>query len=99
MTSLQDKVRRHLKESWQSAERQETMNEYIEEGQAFLMRYCPSIDWDADLRAISLLKNYVLYADSGALDDFVANYKPELIALSNLGRAKRHEAEQSENLQ
>lgn len=91
MASLQDKVRRHLKESWQSEERKAAMNDYIEEGQAFLSRYCPSIDWDANPRAVSLLKNYVLYADSGAVDEFIKNYKPELIALSNVGRAKQYE--------
>lgn len=89
MASLQDKVRRHLKESWQSEERKAAMNDYIEEGQAFLSRYCPSINWDSDLRAISLLKNYVLYADSGAVDEFIVNYKSELFALSNLGKTKK----------
>lgn len=89
MTSLQDKVRRHLKESWQSEERKAAMNDYIEEGQAFLNRYCPSINWDSDLRAISLLKNYVLYADSGAVEEFIVNYKSELFALSNLGKTKK----------
>lgn len=89
MTSLQDKVRRHLKESWQSEERKAAMNDYIQEGQAFLNRYCPSINWDSDLRAISLLKNYVLYADSGAVEEFIVNYKSELFALSNLGKTKK----------
>lgn len=86
MDSLQEIVRRHLKESWQTEERKAQIQDYINEGQEFLERYCPSIDWSSDLRAVSLLKNYVLYADNNALDDFALNYKKEIFALSNLGR-------------
>ena len=62
------------------------LTDLADEGERFLKRYCPKLDFDSPTPERGLLCEYVRYSLSNALDDFVVNYKPELIALSNKGR-------------
>lgn len=60
----------------------------IAEGLAYLKKYSPSADFQSDEFAISLLKNYVLYALSNATDDFKANYREDIMLFRDEGSAK-----------
>lgn len=60
----------------------------IAEGLAYLKKYSPSADFQSDEFAISLLKNYVLYALSNATDDFKVNYREDIMLFRDEGSAK-----------
>lgn len=89
-------VKRQLYQSNADVNMDALLNDYIEEGKAFLNRYCADLDYNKPGRARSLLIDYIRYALSNARDDFPANYRSELIALSNLGRTKVYVEKQNQ---
>lgn len=66
----------------------EKLKHLIAEGLAYLKKYSPSADFQSDEFAISLLKNYVLYALSNATDDFKVNYREDIMLFRDEGSAK-----------
>lgn len=84
---LLNQIKVDLGYKWCDDSTNEKLKHLIAEGLAYLKKYSPSADFQSDEFAISLLKNYVLYALSNATDDFKVNYKDEIILFSDLGRA------------
>ena len=73
---------------WCDDSTNEKLKHLIEEGLAYLKKYSPSADFQSDEFAISLLKNYVLYALSNATDDFKSNYREDIMLFRDEGSAK-----------
>lgn len=73
---------------WCDDSTNEKLKRLIAEGLAYLKKYSPSADFQSDEFAISLLKNYVLYALSNATDDFKVNYREDIMLFRDEGSAK-----------
>lgn len=73
---------------WCDDSTNEKLKHLIAEGLAYLKKYGPSADFQSDEFAISLLKNYVLYALSNATDDFKVNYREDIMLFRDEGSAK-----------
>lgn len=73
---------------WCDDSTNEKLKHLIAEGLAYLKKYSPSADFQSDEFAISLLKNYVLYALSNATDDFKFNYREDIMLFRDEGSAK-----------
>ena len=73
---------------WCDDSTNEKLKHLIAEGLAYLKKYSPSADFQSDEFAISLLKNYVLYALSNAIDDFKVNYREDIMLFRDEGSAK-----------
>lgn len=73
---------------WCDDSTNEKLKHLIAEGLAYLKKYSPSADFQSDEFAISLLKNYVLYALSNATDDFKVNYREDIMLFRDEGSAK-----------
>ena len=73
---------------WCDDSTNEKLKHLIAEGLAYLKTYSPSADFQSDEFAISLLKNYVLYALSNATDDFKVNYREDIMLFRDEGSAK-----------
>lgn len=73
---------------WCDDSTNEKLKHLIAEGLAYLKKYSPSADFQSDEFAISLLKNYVLYALSNATDDFKVNYREDIMFFRDEGSAK-----------
>lgn len=58
----------------------EMLFQAIQEGNYYLSRLVGNIDYDEDLQARMLLKNYVLYSYHNRLDDFEDNYAKTIVA-------------------
>ena len=52
----------------------------IREGNYRLTKLVGTIDYDEDLTARALLKNYVLYAYNSRTDEFFENYSDEILS-------------------
>lgn len=89
-------VKRQVFQSNADSETEALIKDYIDEGKAFLGRYCADLDYEKPGRARSLLVEFVRYALAQAKDDFAQNYRTELIALSNVGRAKAYAEKQEQ---
>ncbi len=89
-------VKRQVFQSNADSEMEALIKDYIDEGKAFLGRYCAGLDYEKPGRARSLLVEFVRYALAQAKDDFAQNYRTELIALSNVGRAKAYAEKQEQ---
>lgn len=86
---LLELVKRQLGYKWCDQDMINSISEQIEDGKAFLNRFALIPDFKADPYARSLLVSYVRYARAGALDDFRANYRTDLLSLSDHGRVGR----------
>lgn len=97
MTDLLPYILRGLRIAWASASEKELLQDLICEGQAFLMKYDPSIDWQTDNVARPLLLEYVRYARASARDEFKTNYAEELLSLTHgaMARKAHDDAEES----
>lgn len=73
---------------WCDDSTNQKLKHLIAEGLAYLKKYSPSADFQSDEFAISLLKNYVLYALSNATDDFKVNYREDIMLFRDEGSAK-----------
>lgn len=73
---------------WCDDSTNEKLKHLIAEGLSYLKKYSPSADFQSDEFAISLLKNYVLYALSNATDDFKVNYREDIMLFRDEGSAK-----------
>lgn len=73
---------------WCDDSTNEKLKHLIAEGLAYLKKYSPSADFQSDEFALSLLKNYVLYALSNATDDFKVNYREDIMLFRDEGSAK-----------
>lgn len=73
---------------WCDDSTNEKLKHLIAEGLAYLKKYSPSADFQSDEFAISLLKNYVLYALSNATDDFKVNYREDIMLFRDEGSIK-----------
>lgn len=82
MDGFIDKLKRHLGLLWVDESEEQTIKEQIEEGLAYLKRFDPSFSYD-DPQQAGLLITLVRYIRAGAVDDFEANYKREILALSD----------------
>lgn len=82
---------------WCDDSTNEKLKHLIVEGLAYLKKYSPSADFQSDEFAISLLKNYVLYALSNATDDFKVNYREDIMLFRDEGSAKNVNQETIKN--
>lgn len=81
-------IKTDLGYKWCDDATNEKLKNLIAEGLAYLKKYSPSADFQSDEFAISLLKNYVLYALSNATDDFKVNYREDIMLFRDEGSAK-----------
>ena len=90
-----DLIKSALQITWCPPIEEARLIELIAQGQAFLLRYDPTIEWDTDFEARSLLVEYVRYARANARDDFSMNYAQEILSLNTrqLGRKEKYDAE------
>lgn len=58
----------------------EALTNYIKEGNAELSKLVENIDYNKDLIARSLLKNYVHYAYFKRIPDFFENYQSNIVS-------------------
>jgi hypothetical protein len=82
---LADDIKLQLGYRWTDEQTDRLIGLLIQEGQAFLERYKPNIDYESDHFARSLLADYVRYAMASARDDFKKNYFEEILSLSDEG--------------
>lgn len=85
---LLNQIKVDLGYKWCDDSTNEKLKHLIAEGLAYLKKYSPSADFQSDEFAISLLKNYVLYALSNATDDFKVNYREDIMLFRDEGSAK-----------
>lgn len=85
---LLNQIKVDLGYKWCDDSTNEKLKYLIAEGLAYLKKYSPSADFQSDEFAISLLKNYVLYALSNATDDFKVNYREDIMLFRDEGSAK-----------
>lgn len=86
--AILDVVKRECSLTNCNAEMEQVLTDYIEEGQAFLERYCRDLNYEKAGQERTLLVEYVRYRLASALDDFKVNYFTEILSLSNRGLAQ-----------
>lgn len=95
LDSVATTLRNELKEEFQIPPYfpDESLERYVKEGDAFFTNLVKEIDYDTDLQARSLLKNYVFYAYHKKLDEFVINYNSNIVTwqMSLVGRGEGNE--------
>jgi len=88
MDALTETIAREVGYEWSDNSTAMLLLDYIEEGEAFLIRYDPKADFNEDKFIRGLLVEYVRYALANARDDFKRNYAEEILYLSHMGRVK-----------
>lgn len=75
------------------------VQDMMERGQEYLSRYDPGIDWTKPTpMQKGLLKDFCLYEQSNALDDFKVNYRAELLDLYHDYLSRQSEAENADDV-
>lgn len=82
MERLLEDVKNFLDITWEMelGERKK-LSGIIERGKAFLKGKIGQCDFEGETPEKDLLLNYCMYARAGQVDEFVKNYKQEIIAL------------------
>ncbi len=82
MDRLLEDVKNFLDITWEMelGERKK-LSGIIERGKAFLKGKIGQCDFEGETPEKDLLLNYCMYARAGQVDEFVKNYKQEIIAL------------------
>lgn len=78
-----DKIKNYLDMTWElTPAENEKLTGIIEQGRFYLDHIAGQAqDYEVSGQAMALLKDYVRYVRSNALDEFQANYAPELLTL------------------
>lgn len=79
---LLDDVKNYLDKTWELSDAEKTkLIGMIERGMRTLEDKIGTCDFEGETQEKSLLLCYVMYENSGALDDFFRNYQSEIISL------------------
>ena len=90
MTQL-DELRIHLGITYQDDDTDNDLMRLIDQGVDYIDNIAGgSLDYDSNGRAKALLFDYVMYARSGARDEFMTNYRKELQSLQISERVKEY---------
>lgn len=82
MEGLFEAVKNYLDITWEmSAEEVEKLSGNIARGKAFLSGKIGECDFDGETQEKALLLDYCMYARSGQVDEFMKNYRQEIISL------------------
>lgn len=82
MEGLFEAVKNYLDITWEmSAEEVEKLSGTIARGKAFLSGKIGECDFDGETQEKALLLDYCMYARSGQVDEFMKNYRQEIISL------------------
>lgn len=76
-----DEVKRHLAITWDDDTTNQTIKDYIIDGKNHLMELCGdfSIDFNTDVEAKRLLKEYCRYARNYSIEAFNANFSDDIL--------------------
>lgn len=89
--TLLEALKNYLDITWEDAALDEKLSGILERGKAYLVNAAGGeLDFDAEDKARELLFDYVRYARSGALNEFMPNYLHELISLQIAKEVERH---------
>jgi hypothetical protein len=91
LTDLLEDVRNYLDISWEDSAGDAKLTGIISRG----MRYLDSavgeaLDYTAEDKPRELLFEYIRYVRSGALDEFMTNYLPEILSLQQSREVTRY---------
>ena len=82
MDDLLELVKNYLDITWEmNAEEIEKLSGTIDRGKAFLSGKIGECNFDEETQERALLLDYCMYARSGQIDEFVRNYRQEIISL------------------
>lgn len=91
---LLDEIKNFLDITWElSAGENEKLSGIVRRGKAYLIGKIGECDFESDTQEKDLLMNYCMYARSGQVDEFVANYRQEIVALQMRNWRKKKEGE------
>lgn len=91
MDDLFETVKNYLDITWDmSAGEIKKLSGIINRGKAFLSGKIGECDFDSETQERALLLDYCMYARSGQLDEFMQNYRSEIISMQiNRWRKKK----------
>ena len=91
---LLDEVKNYLDITWElSAGEKEKLSGIVGRGKAYIEGKIGKCDFESDTQEKELLMNYCMYARAGQTDEFVVNYRQEIIALQMRSGRKKKEGE------
>lgn len=78
-----EEIKRHLAITWDDETTNQTIRDYIIDGQNHLMTLCGdfSIDFNTDINAKRLLKEYCRYARNFSIEAFNHNFADDIMRL------------------
>lgn len=80
--ALMDDVKNYLDITWEmSAGEKEKLSGIIERGKKYLAGKIGECDFEEETQEKELLLNYCMYVRAGRLQDFIENYKGEIVSL------------------
>lgn len=86
---LLEDVKSYLNITWDDNSIDQKLQGMIERGKQVIDRYgCDTYNYEQEGLPRSLLLNYVMYENSGILEEFKENYKDDLISLQIESRLK-----------
>jgi hypothetical protein len=93
---LIDEIKNFLDITWElSAGEEKKLSGIVNRGKAFIIGKIGECDFESDTQEKELLMNYCMYARSGQTDDFIKNYRAEIIALQVRNWRKKREGDES----
>lgn len=79
---LLEEIKNYLDITWElSAGEKVKLSGIIERGKAYIQGKIGKCDFTSQTQEKDLLMNYCMYARSGQTDEFIKNYKQEIISL------------------
>lgn len=91
--ALIDDVKNYLDITWEmSTGETEKLSGIIERGKTYLSGKIGECDFEQETPEKELLMNYCMYVRAGRLNDFIQNYKGEIISLQMDRWRKKHAA-------
>lgn len=89
---LIEEVKNYLDITWElSAGEKEKLSGIIERGKAYINGKIGECNFELQTQEKDLLMNYCMYARSGQTDEFIKNYKQEIISLQMRNWRKKKE--------
>lgn len=90
---LFDEIKNFLDITWEMTTGEtKKLSGIIERGEAYIQGKIGECDFESETQEKELLMNYCMYARSGQTDEFVRNYKQEIIALQMRNWKRRKES-------
>lgn len=82
MEGLFESVKNYLDITWEMSDKEvEKLSGTIARGKAFLSGKIGECNFDEETQEKALLLDYCMYARSGQVDEFMKNYRQEIISL------------------